>query len=52
MMSEQFAEIRNCRMMIGKHLGSKLIQGLAYLGFVQLHELLLIFGAAFAAGPS
>jgi hypothetical protein len=43
-MPKQFAELRDCRMILGKHLRSKLSQGLAYLGFVQLHDLLLIFG--------
>jgi hypothetical protein len=44
MMPEQFAELPDGRMVLGKHLRSKLIQDLAYLGFVQLHDLLLIFG--------
>jgi len=44
MMPKHFAELRDCRMILGKHLCSELSQGLAYLGFVQLHDLLLIFG--------
>jgi addiction module HigA family antidote len=44
MMPKQFAELRDCRMILGKHLCSKLIEGLAYLRFVQFHDLFLIFG--------
>ena len=44
MVPKQFAEMRDCRIIIGKHLCWKLRQGSAYLGFVQLHDLLLIFG--------
>src|ERR1700741_392664 len=42
MRPKQFAELRDRRMILGKDLCSKLSQGLAYLGFVQLHDLLLI----------
>src|SRR5579859_650346 len=41
---EHLAELRDCRMILGKHLCSKLSQGLAYLCFVQLHHCSLIFG--------
>ena len=34
MMPKQFAEFRDCRMILGKHLRSKLRQGLGYLGFI------------------
>jgi hypothetical protein len=44
MMPKQFAELRDCRMILGKHLCSKLIECLAYLRFVQFHDLFLIFG--------
>src|ERR1700739_3159438 len=42
MMPKQFAELRNCRMVLGKHPRLKLIQGPIYLGLVQLHDLLLV----------
>jgi hypothetical protein len=34
MMPKQFAELRDCGMILGKHLRSKLRQGLEYLGFI------------------
>jgi hypothetical protein len=43
MMPKQFTEVHGCRMILGKHLRLKLRQRLAYLSFVQLHELLLDF---------
>jgi hypothetical protein len=43
MVPKQFAEMRDCRIIIGKHLCWKLRQGSVYLGFVQLHGQLLVF---------
>ena len=42
MVPKQFAELRDCRIIIGKHPRWKLRQGSAYLGFVQLHGQLLV----------
>jgi hypothetical protein len=42
MTPKQFAELRDCWMALGKHVLSKLSQGLSDLGFVQL-----IFGMSF-----
>jgi len=38
MLPKHLAELRDCRMVVGKHLRSKLSQGLAYLHLVQLHH--------------
>jgi hypothetical protein len=35
---KKLAELRHCRMILGKDLGFKLSQSLAYLDFVQLHH--------------
>jgi hypothetical protein len=51
MVPKQFAELRDCRIIIGKHQCWKLRQGSAYLGFVQLHGLLLILSNAFCLHP-
>jgi hypothetical protein len=37
-MPKHLAELRDCRVVLGKHLCSKLSQGLAYLGLIQLHR--------------
>jgi len=39
-MPKHVAELRDCRVILSKHLRPKLSQRLAYLPFVQLHDLL------------